>query len=180
MNQSQLEELFKRTSAFTVKTVAQSDMLLATEEFDEMELWRLEYGDYPGEVEEEKYGYICIPVSVISHYAVSIRSSMTRKMAWVGTRMHQRFNQRRVGSDRLNRQPPRLHQWTKTRSSLAIKSCKSPFKTNLGISFGCERKSPCQIWIYRHTFGFRPLRCRTPGSRRFCHYRWSKKIIWEG
>lgn len=54
MNQSQLEELFKRTSAFTVKTVAQSDMMLGTEEFDEMELWRLEYGDYPGELEEEK------------------------------------------------------------------------------------------------------------------------------
>jgi hypothetical protein len=51
LTEAQLEELFKRTSSFTVKSaVLQID---DPDELDELELLRMEYGDSEFEFEEE-------------------------------------------------------------------------------------------------------------------------------
>jgi len=53
LNQSQLEELFKRTSAFTVKATTQSH--IQPDELDDIELWNWGRDGSDGEWDEEEY-----------------------------------------------------------------------------------------------------------------------------
>lgn len=53
LNQTQLEEIFKRTSAFTLKTATHLDLMEA-QELDDLEFLKMELGEFDDEWDDQE------------------------------------------------------------------------------------------------------------------------------